>query len=231
LKTKGILVALAAAIAGLSILIIGDSHLSQPSYLMSSLHDDLQRQGAKVHSIGVCGVQPYDWTVSKPGSCGSAERVGNKPAVVSPGNRARTTAVAQLIKAEHPDLVLIVLGDTMAAYRQADFPMNWVWQQVSALTGAISATGTKCAWVGPAWGQEGGQYGKTYARAETVSRFLATNVAPCTFIDSLEMSARGQWPTIDGQHFNASGYRAWGDAIARAVARLPLAPAGGTSRP
>jgi len=108
-------VALAAAIAGLSILIIGDSHLSQPSYLMSSLHDDLQRQGAKVHSIGVCGVQPYDWTVSKPGSCGSAERIGNKPAVVSPGNRAKTTAVAQLIKAEHPDLVLIVLGDTMAA--------------------------------------------------------------------------------------------------------------------
>ncbi|WP_269759811.1 hypothetical protein [Variovorax sp. E3] len=76
--------ALAAAIAGLSILIIGDSHLSQPDYLMSSLHDGLQRQGAKVHSIGVCGVQPYDWTVSKAASCGSAERIGNKPAVVSP---------------------------------------------------------------------------------------------------------------------------------------------------
>lgn len=224
--------ALAAAIAGLSILIIGDSHLSQPDYLMSSLHDGLQHQGAKVHSIGVCGVQPYDWTVTKAASCGSAERIGNRPAVVSPGARARTTAVAQLIKAEHPDLVLIVLGDTMAAYRQPDFPMNWVWQQVGALTGAIAATSTRCAWVGPAWGQEGGSYGKTYARAEVMSRFLATNVAPCTFIDSLEMSSRGQWSTIDGQHFTASGYRAWGGAIAKAVARLPLsAPAAGNPRP
>jgi hypothetical protein len=217
-------VSLAAAMAGLSILVIGDSHLAQSNYLISSLHDDLTRQGAQVHSIGVCGVLPYDWTVSKVGSCGGAERVGTRPTVES--STGKTTAVAQLIQAERPDLVLVVLGDTMAAYKQPDFPMNWVWQQVGALTGAIAATGTRCAWVGPAWGQEGGKYGKTYARVELVSRFLATNVEPCTYIDSLEMSRRGQWPTIDGQHFSSNGYRAWGDGIAKAVMRLPLPRAG-----
>lgn len=218
---------LVAALAGLSILIIGDSHLAQPSYLMASLHDDLQRQGAKVHSIGMCGAMPYDWIVSKTGTCGGAERVGNRPPTTS--GTGHTTGVAQLIKAEHPDLVLVVLGDTMAAYHQAEFPMNWVWQQVGALTGAISATGTRCAWVGPAWGQEGGKYGKNFARVELMSRFLATNVEPCTYIDSLEMSRRGQWPTIDGQHFGAHGYRTWGNGIAKAVMQLPPPNAAATS--
>ena len=217
---------LASVVAGLSILIIGDSHLAQPSYLIASLHEDLQRQGAKVHTIGVCGALPYDWTVTKPGTCGGAERVGNRPVVMQQGTKAHTTAVSQLIQTEHPDLVLIVMGDTIGAYKQDDFPMNWVWQQVTALTGAVSASGTRCAWVGPAWGQEKGQYGKTYARAETVSRFLGTNVGPCTFIDSLAMSARGQWPTMDGQHFTASGYQSWGRAISKAVVALPGLPAG-----
>ncbi|SDV51259.1 SGNH/GDSL hydrolase family protein [Chitinasiproducens palmae] len=213
--------AVASLLAGLSILLIGDSHLAQPNYLIGSLHDALTRQGAKVHSIGVCGVQPADWTVRVNGECGSAERVGNRPATMTSGAQAHTVPVAQLIDAEHPNLVLVVMGDTMAAYQQVDFPMNWAWQQVSTLTGAIGKTGTQCAWVGPAWGQEGGKFGKTYARAEVMSQFLAANVAPCTFIDSLKMSRRGQWPTIDGQHFTAAGYRAWGDAIAHAVVTLP----------
>jgi hypothetical protein len=213
--------ALAATLAGLSILIIGDSHLSDPRYLIGSLQDDLVRQGAKVHSIGVCGVEPADWTMSVAGKCGGAERIGSKPAVVSDGSDAHTTPVTQLIQSERPNLVLIVMGDTTAAYQQSDFPMNWAWQQVTTLTGAIAQTGTRCAWVGPAWGQEGGKFGKTYARAEVMSQFLAVNVTPCTFIDSQKMSARGQWPTVDGQHFTPAGYRSWGDAIARSVIRLP----------
>jgi hypothetical protein len=222
-------VSLAAALAGLSILIIGDSHLAQPTYLITSLHDDLQRQGAKVHSIGMCGAMPYDWIVSKAGTCGGAERIGSRPVVRS--ETGRTVAIAQLVKAEHPDLVLVVMGDTMAAYRQPDFPMNWVWQQVGALTGAIAATGTRCAWVGPAWGQEGGKYGKNFARVELMSRFLATNVTPCTYIDSLEMSRRGQWSTVDGQHFNGGGYQAWGNGIAKAVMQLPQLPSAKAATP
>lgn len=216
--------ALASVIAGLSILIIGDSHLATPNYLIASLHDNLTRQGAKVHSIGVCGIQPKDWTISAAGDCGGAERIGNQPARRMQPGQVFTTPVAQLIATERPQLVLVVMGDTMAAYKQTDFPMNWAWQQVTALSRSIGSTGTQCAWVGPAWGQEGGEFGKTYARAQLMSRFLKTNVSPCTFIDSLTMSSRGQWSTIDGQHFTSGGYQAWGNAIAKAVAGLPNLP-------
>ena len=50
-----------SALAGLVVLIIGDSHLASKDFLLSSLQDDLNNQGAIVHSYGVCGSQPNDW--------------------------------------------------------------------------------------------------------------------------------------------------------------------------
>ena len=53
-----------ALLAGLTILIIGDSHMVQvplaatTSTLLIALHDDLLQQGATVHSVGVCGSVP-----------------------------------------------------------------------------------------------------------------------------------------------------------------------------
>ena len=203
-------------LAGLSILIIGDSHLATPYYLIGSLHDDLLRQGAQVHTIGVCGSTAGDWLTATPGTCGGAERKGKEKTVVL-GQAAATVPVTQLIAAEKPDLVVIVLGDTMAGYTKDSFPKTWAWQQTTSLVKAISATGTKCAWVGPAWGSEGGKYGKTYARVELTSKFLAVNTAPCTYIDSLKFSKPGQWATTDGQHFTGPGYKQWGDAISKAL--------------
>ncbi len=54
-----------------------------------------------------------------------------------------------------------------------------------------------------------------------MSQFLAANVAPCTYIDSLTFSKPGQWITTDGQHFTVAGYQSWGNAIGDAVAKLP----------
>jgi lysophospholipase L1-like esterase len=54
-----------------------------------------------------------------------------------------------------------------------------------------------------------------------MSQFLAANVAPCTYIDSLTLSKPGQWITTDGQHFTVAGYQAWGTAIGSALAKLP----------
>ncbi|PKD78385.1 cell division protein FtsQ, partial [Escherichia coli] len=31
----------------------------------------------------------------------------------------------------------------------------------------------------------------------------------------------GQWPTTDGQHYTNTGYKAWGDAIAKQLGDLP----------
>ena len=49
------------ALAGLIVLIIGDSHIASKDFLLSSLQDALVSQGAIVHSYGVCGSQPHDW--------------------------------------------------------------------------------------------------------------------------------------------------------------------------
>jgi hypothetical protein len=216
-----------SVVAGLSILLIGDSHLSTASSLIGTLHDDLLKQGAaQVHSIGVCGVAPEAWTVASFGKCGSAERIGSKPAVVTTGPQSRTRPIADLIRAEHPDLLLVVMGDTIGGYDSEFFPINWARQTVNELTGAIAATNTRCVWVGPGWGQAGGVSLKNYERAELVSRFLTTNVAPCTYVSSQALSKQGQWPTMDGMHYTAAGYKAWGDAIAQAIGKLPASAVG-----
>jgi hypothetical protein len=218
--------AIASTLLGLSILIIGDSHLATPGYLITTLQDDLIQQGAKVESIGICGIQPADWVTRAVGTCGGASREGKGQVKMLIGPAAHTTPVAELIQAKKPDLVVIVMGDTIAAYKQDEFPTTWAWQQVRRLTGAIAKTGTACAWVGPAWGTPGGKYGKNYERVKVVGKFLSDNTAPCTYVDSQAMSTPGQWPTIDGQHFTGVGYTAWGDAISKAFAKLPLPQAG-----
>jgi hypothetical protein len=206
-----------ATIAGLSILMIGDSHLATSGYLIDTLQNQLLDRGAKVvHTIGVCGSTAGDWTTVKKGDCGGAERIG-KGTITFSGNAATTKPIKQLIAAEKPNLVIIVMGDTMGSYKQATFPKAWAYQQTTALTKDIASTGTACVWVGPAWGSEGGTYGKTFERVKTASEFLSTNVAPCTYIDSLKFSKPGQWRTIDGQHFTPTGYKDWGKAIADAM--------------
>lgn len=211
---------LTSLFAGLSILLIGDSHLSAPGYLITTLQDDLIKQGAEVRTIGVCGSNAGDWTKTTPGACGGAERAGSGQVTLH-GKEAHTSPVTDLIAAGKPNLVLIVLGDTMAGYTNDSFPKTWAWQQTTALTKAIAGTGTACAWIGPGWGTEGGKYGKNFARVKQMSAFLASNVAPCAYIDSLQFSTPGQWPTTDGQHYTNTGYKTWGDAIAKQLADLP----------
>lgn len=209
-----------ATLAGLSILVIGDSHLRDQNYLLGTLHDELLGLGAKVHTIGVCGSTPADWVTTKAGDCGGAERI-DKGTITYTEASAKTKPVKQLIQSEKPNLVVVIMGDTIGGYKQPTFPRAWAWQQVTALTKEIGATGVKCAWVGPAWGSEGGKFGKTFDRVRETSEFLANNVAPCTYVNSLDFSKPGQWRTIDGQHFTPTGYKEWGKAIAEAIATSP----------
>lgn len=212
--------ATASILAGLTILMIGDSHLATPDYLIHTLHDNLVQQGATVHSLGICGANAGDWLKATPGTCGGAERRGTDKVVVL-GSQAATLPISQLLASDKPDLVVIVMGDTMASYTKPAFPKAWLWQQTTALTSAIKSTGTQCVWVGPAWGTEGGKYGKTFARVEMTSKFLASNVAPCSYIDSLQFSKPGQWATVDGQHLTAPGYKSWSEDISKALLQAP----------
>jgi hypothetical protein len=212
-----------SVLAGLSILVLGESHLTISGSLIESLHDELNKQGAAVHSIGACGASAQDWLVKKTVDCG-ADRVGTGKAVVR-GPDATTTPISQLIATDKPDLVVLVIGDTMASYDKEAFPKTWAWQSVTNLTKAIAATNTRCIWVGPPWGTPGGKYKKNDVRVQLMSRFLSTNVAPCDYVDSLDFSKPGQWTTTDGQHFTVAGYKSWGAAIAKAIAASDSAKA------
>lgn len=85
-----------ATLAGLSILVIGDSHLRDQNYLLGTLHDELLGRGAKVHTIGVCGSTPADWVTTKAGDCGGAERI-DKGTITYTEASAKTKPVKQLI--------------------------------------------------------------------------------------------------------------------------------------
>ncbi|MBN3854970.1 SGNH/GDSL hydrolase family protein [Paraburkholderia sp. Ac-20340] len=213
---------LASVLAGISILMIGDSHLSEPGYLIDTLQDQLVAVGAHVHTYGVCGSTPGDWVKSVAGTCGGAQRTDKAPLVVD--HSAKTQPIDQLIAANKANLVIIVEGDTIGGYGKDDFPKAWAWQQVTALTQSLAANKTACVWVGPVWGTEGGKYQKTFTRVKQLSSFLANNVAPCQYIDSLTFSKPGEWATVDGQHLTTNGYKLWGTDIMKALVKLPNVP-------
>jgi hypothetical protein len=205
-----------AVLLGLSLVVIGESHLADPSYLIGPMHDLLLEKGAKVHSVGVCGASPASWIQATPGDCGRAERVGIPRAVRVEG-AVMTTPVKELITKAKADAIIVVSGDTIGSYKNAEFPKTWAYQQITTLTKAIAETGASCFWVGPGWSNQPGRYGKTTERVLAVNAFLAENSLPCVYIDSTKMSQPGEWKTIDGQHYNSSGYRAWSTAIVNAL--------------
>jgi hypothetical protein len=209
-----------ALLAGLTVLIIGDSHMVTSGYLITTLHDDLLAQGATVDTYGMCGANAGDWVYPSTVSCGKAERVGKAGPTIDRKPNTPTYQVDALIANSHPNLIVIEMGDTMAGYGQHDFPQGWIYQQVHALTGRIAAQNIPCVWVGPPWGSEGSSYHKTFDRVKQMSEFLSTAVAPCRFVDSTQYSKEGEWPTIDGQHLTPTGYKAWGADIAGSIEQI-----------
>src|SRR4029077_16923588 len=72
---------MSGALAGLVILVIGDSHMS---HMIISLHDQLQAAGADTHSYYACGGTPNDWVYPSQvvsAGCGKGERHGAGPVV------------------------------------------------------------------------------------------------------------------------------------------------------
>ena len=90
-----------------------------------------------------------------------------------------------------------------------------------SLTTLLASKAIRCVWVGPAWGEDNKLAGKNLKRTQDISAYLETQVKPCDYVNSLEMSKPSQWKTTDGQHFFAEGYQAWGAAIANEVEQLP----------
>jgi len=208
-----------AALAGMVILAIGDSHMAGRDYFLTNLHDQLEAQGASVHSYGMCGGNAGDWLYRSTVSCGRGQHDDNNPPVTDANKVEPTWNINDLIAKFHPNLVIIELADTMASYGSA-FPRAWIYDQVHALTGRIHADNIACVWVGPIWGNPGPPYFKTNERVKEMSDFLAQSVAPCKYIDSTAFAQPGQWPTTDGQHLSSSGYHQWGANITNAIVQF-----------
>ena len=208
-------------LAGLTVLVIGASHLAKPTYLIKTLHDEFSERGAQVHSLGVCGVMPSEWLKATASRCGGAERIEDDPIVLSMASAARTIPFETLLEQRKPDVVVIVMGDNLANYKASSFSRTDVKKEVLSLTTLLASKSIRCVWVGPAWGEDNKLAGKTLKRTQDISSYLETQVKPCDYVNSLEMSKPSQWKTTDGQHFFAEGYQAWGAAIANEVEQLP----------
>lgn len=164
------LTCVAGQLNGVKILLLGESHMAINGFLISSLPDELVQQGAEVFTYGACGASAGDWLTAKSVPC-SGYRKDLGPIRERPADIAKTIPIDKLIEKHHPDLLLLVMGDTMASYDNKIIPKSWVWQSVSALTREIKKQGTRCVWVGPAWGEDGGKYQKTNARVTEFSEY------------------------------------------------------------
>jgi len=91
------------ALAGLVLLVIGDSHMVSQGYLISSLHESLVSQQAIVHSYGACGVNAGDWVYGTSGTCGQAERHERGAPRIDYSSRAKGWTVKELIERHRPD--------------------------------------------------------------------------------------------------------------------------------
>ena len=210
-------------LAGLTILMLGDSHFATQGYLVTTLQDALIQQGAKVTTEAACGAPAGVWAEAGVAPCGTAERVQNGPLKKGGGTQAHVPPLDDLLARVHPNLIIIGGGDTMAGYAQQKMPTQWINDQVSELTRQIAAHNIPCVWIGPGWGAEGGPYFKTYARVQEMSEYLSQHVGPCRYIDSLKFSKPGEWPTFDGQHYSLPGYQKWGHAIDQEILSLAQA--------
>lgn len=208
------------ALAGLVILVLGDSHMAGSNYLISSLHDALINEGASVNSYGMCGASADAWLNKTTVSCGRAERHDKAGPIVDMGKQAYTWQINELIAKHHPNLVIVEAADAMAGYGSPQMPRAWIYEQTHALAGRIAASGAKCVWVGPVYGAANSPYHKDDQRVQELSQFLSQSVAPCLYINSTRFAQPGQWPTTDGQHLTSTGYKAWGQDIANAVAQM-----------
>jgi len=209
------------ALAGLIVLMIGDSHLAAKDFLLASLHSALEEQGGNVHSYGVCGSMPHDWVAQTTLSCGRGQRHNMEEPEIEKTDKSKVWSLAALLRRYHPDLLIVELGDNMAGYGVLpELPKDWITQQIKALLVPVRADHLPCLWVGPAWGTEGGTSKKNFARVKELSDFLSGQVAPCHYVDSLKFSKPGEWPTYDGEHLTTDSYQIWGNDIAGEVVRF-----------
>ena len=211
------------ALAGLVILVIGDSQIAGAGHFNNALHDGLVGEGATVHTFGVCGSIPSDWITPVPIPCGRGERHNSAPAQLSTDAKLRGWPLYALISRYHPNIVVVALGDTLAGYGVArGLPREWITDEVHQLLLPVRSARASCIWIGPTWGTENGPYQKTFVRVKALSDLLSQIVAPCRYVDSLMFSRPGEWRTIDGVNLTPSSTRLWDADLIQSIDQIAV---------
>ena len=209
------------ALAGLAILIIGDSHIAGMGYFNNPLHDSLLSQGATVNTFGVCGAIPGDWVVPEKAVCGRGERHNGDPAQLSTDGKLPGWSLPALLSRYKPNLLIVSMGENLAGYGlTADLPRDFINDQLSQFMPIIKAAKLPCIWIGPPWGQEGGFYKKSNTRVKALSDYLSQHVAPCHYVDSLPSSRPGEMTTLDGVHLTPDATRLWDAYLMRSIDQI-----------
>lgn len=215
----------AGALAGLTFLIVGDSHVSAPGSLATTLHDALAAEGAAVHTAGVCAAAPSHFLRGRSTTCGRVLR--GPDGRLSLKVKAKAPVLDDLLADHTPDHVIFVFGDNMGGYRMKKLPRSFIEAEVTAIVAALPA-GTGCSWMGPPWGEEGTSYRKTHSRAAELNAVLRDLSAPCHYIDVQAATATDAIDTVDGLHPRADGYRLWAQVAATALVQALAPPQGET---
>lgn len=203
-------------LAGLTILMIGDSHLTFKNTLLAGMPEAFVAQGAKVVTYGLCSSKPEDWVDEKPiNACGYTKRIGTEHITLSMNKDDAPPNIQSLVQQWHPDAVIVVFGDAMAGYSQSQMPADWIKDQVHALVDNIGSA--KCIWVGPTWGRYNPRYGKTDARTVELAGFLEKETQPCHYIDSTKILSQNSITTEDGLHLTTEDYKKWSTALVKVI--------------
>ena len=219
-----------SALAGLSLLILGDSHWASQQNLAGVLQDQLIARGATVNSFGACGAPASVWLSARTASCGATQRLQRDRLEGRIGAPGTVTPIDELVQRYRPNMIVVSMGDSMAGYAARATPVDSIKEDAAALTHRIRRLGLPCIWIGPSWGTEGGPFLKSFARVQEVNAVLAQSVAPCTYLDSTKLSRPGEWPTFDGTHFTAEGYRAYATALVEQITQMPEIHAAASKR-
>lgn len=207
-------------LTGVTLLILGDSHVTFQDSLLSVLPEAYEQLGAKVVTYGVCSSTPKEWLKGpEDEGCGGVIREGTA-AIKKPFETPFPfPGINSLITQWQPTAIILVYGDTLGAYSTDPLPGEWIESQITPLTTAITGKAT-CLWVGPTWGTFNPRYGKSDDKTLRVTRFLSTHTQPCTYIDSTTLMTKGKVKTVDGLHLTTEGYKTWGAGIVNAT--LPV---------
>ncbi len=211
--------------AGLSVLILGDSHMAHPHRLSEPLYETMTKEGASVYIEAACGNNASSYIEGgEPTNCSVEATPKQKPTFKLVPNGKPSESIQALLAKYHPNLVVIILGDAMGGYTNDDatFPRSWIWDQASTIAEQIKSGGASCIWVGPPYGQDKSIFPKTPHKVERLDALLKNVVTPCYYVTSLMMGKPGEFQTEDGAHFTAvngrsPGYDHWSKYIMTVV--------------